>query len=161
MRERAAVDRQHQDHPGGVCEVRRQPRCRAHAHGDRAVRQERRLHRGPARVHGEAQAAVYREMRIRNIKVRPVAAPMKRPLTTSTGALTASALLLIDLETDQGIVGRSYLFGIGKHNLPPMAKLVEAMTEMVKGDEVAPLELERKLRARYSLLGVHNMVIFA
>jgi len=32
---------------------------------------------------------------------------------------------------------------------------------MVKGDEVAPLELERKLRARYALLGVHNMVLFA
>ena len=100
-------------------------------------------------------------MKIRNIRVRPVAAPMKRPLTTSTGALTASALLLIDLETDQGIVGRSYLFGIGKHNLPPIAKLVEAMTEMVKGDEVAPLELERKLRARYALLGIHNIVLFA
>jgi len=100
-------------------------------------------------------------MRIRNIKVRPVAVPMKRPLTTSTTALTAAALLLIDLETDAGVTGRSYLFGMGKHNLPPIMKLVEAMTDMVKGDEVAPLELERKLRARYSLLGVHNMVIFA
>jgi len=100
-------------------------------------------------------------MKIKSIKLRPVAAPMKRPLTTSTGALTSSALLLIDLETDQGVIGRSYLFGIGKHNLPPIAKLVEAMTEMVKGDEVAPLELERKLRARYALLGVHNIVLFA
>jgi mandelate racemase len=100
-------------------------------------------------------------MRIRNIRLRPVAAPMKRPLTTSTGALTASALLLIDLETDDGVVGRSYLFAIGKHNLPPIAKLVEAMSEMIKGDEVAPLELERKLRARYALLGVHNIVLFA
>ncbi|HYR36672.1 MAG TPA: mandelate racemase, partial [Burkholderiales bacterium] len=93
--------------------------------------------------------------------MRPVAVPMKRPLTTSTTALTAAALLLIDLETDAGVTGRSYLFGMGKHNLPPIMKLVEAMTDMVKGDEVAPLELERKLRARYSLLGVHNMVIFA
>src|SRR6267143_329608 len=100
-------------------------------------------------------------MKIKSINLRPLAAPMKRPLTTSTGALTVSALLLIDLETDQSIVGRSYLFGIGTHNLPPMAKLVEAMTEMVKGDEVAPLELERKLRARYALLGVHNIVLFA
>ena len=100
-------------------------------------------------------------MKIRNIKCRAVAAPMKRPLATSVATLTASALLLIDLETDQGIVGRSYLFGMGKHNLPPMAKLVEAMAEMVKGDEVAPLDLERKLRARYTLLGVHNVVLIA
>jgi mandelate racemase len=100
-------------------------------------------------------------MKIRAIRARPVAAPMKRPLATSTGKLNESALLLIDLETDQGIVGRSYLFGLGRHNLPPIAKLVEAMAEMVKGDAVAPFELERKLRARYTLLGIHNIVLFA
>jgi mandelate racemase len=32
---------------------------------------------------------------------------------------------------------------------------------MVQGDEVAPFDLERKLRARYALLGVHNIVLFA
>jgi len=100
-------------------------------------------------------------MKIRAIRARAVAAPMRRPLATSTGALTVAPLLLIDLETDAGAVGRSYLFGIGKHNLPPLAKLVEAMAEMVKGDEVAPFDLERKLRARYTLLGVHNIVLFA
>ena len=100
-------------------------------------------------------------MKIRCVRVRPVAAPMKRPLATSTGKLNEAALLLIDLQTDAGIVGRSYLFGIGKHNLAPLAKLAEAMAEMVKGDAVAPFELERKLRARYTLLGVHNIVLFA
>jgi len=100
-------------------------------------------------------------MKITSIRWRPVTAPMKRPLATSVATLTASALLLIDLETDAGIVGRSYLFGMGKHNLPPMAKLVEAMAEMIKGDPVAPFDLERKLRARYALLGVHNVVLIA
>ena len=101
------------------------------------------------------------KLQIESIRTRAVAAPMKRPLATSTGALTAAALLLIDLQTDAGIVGRSYLFGIGKHNLPPIAKLVEAMAEMLKGDAVAPFDIERKLRAKYTLLGVHNIVLFA
>jgi mandelate racemase len=100
-------------------------------------------------------------LRIRALTARAVAAPMKRPLATSTGALSVAPLLLVDLETDGGIVGRSYLFGIGKHNLAPIAKLLEAMAEMVKGDEVAPFDLERKLRAKYTLLGVHNIVLFA
>ena len=86
---------------------------------------------------------------------------MKRPLAVSTGRLDNSALLLLDLETDAGIVGRAYLFGLGAHNLAPIAKLVEAMAQMVKGDAVAPLDIERKLRARYTLLGVHNIVLFA
>jgi mandelate racemase len=100
-------------------------------------------------------------LRIREIRPRAVAVPMKRPLATSTGALTVAALLLIDLETAAGITGRSYLFALGAHNLKPIAALVEAMAEMVKGDEVAPFEIEKKLRARYTLLGVHNIVLFA
>ena len=100
-------------------------------------------------------------MRIRGFQVRAVAAPMKRPLATSIATVTVAPLLLLDLQTDSDIVGRSYLFALAKHHLPPLAKLVEAMAEMVKGDELAPLELERKLRARYALLGVHNMVLFA
>ncbi len=100
-------------------------------------------------------------MKIKSIRARAVSAPIKRPLTTSVGTVASAALLLIDLRTDQGLTGRSYLFGIGKHNLPPIAKLVEAMAEMVKGDELSPLDLERKLRAKYALLGVHNIVLFA
>jgi mandelate racemase len=100
-------------------------------------------------------------MKIRAIRTRAVAAPMKRPLVTSIATLSVAPLLLIDLETDAGIVGRSYLFGLAKHHLPPLAELVKAMAVMVEGDEVAPFDLERKLRARYALLGVHNIVLFA
>ena len=101
------------------------------------------------------------KLKIRAIRARAVSAPIRRPLATSTGTVASAALLLIDLQTDGGITGRSYLFGIGKHNLPPIAALVEAMAGMVKGDELSPFDLERKLRAKYTLLGVHNIVLFA
>jgi mandelate racemase len=100
-------------------------------------------------------------MKVGKIKARAVAAPMKRPLHTSIAQVTTAALLLIDLETDQGIVGRSYLFGVAKHHLPALAKLVEAMADMLEGDPVAPVDIEKKLRGRYALLGVHNIVLMA
>ena len=100
-------------------------------------------------------------MKIESIRARAVAAPMKRPLATSSGAISVATLLLIDLQTDGGIVGRSYLFAIGRQNLKPLAALVEAMAEMVKGDAVVPFDIERKLRQRHALLGVHNVVLFA
>ena len=100
-------------------------------------------------------------MKIRAIRARAVAAPMKRPLVTSIATVSVAPLVLIDLETDAGVVGRSYLFALGKAHLPPIVELVKAMAAMVEGDEVAPLDLERKLRARYALLGVHNIVLFA
>ena len=77
------------------------------------------------------------KLAIREIRVRAVAAPMKRPLKTSIAAVSVAPLLLIDLQTNGGITGRAYLFGITRNALAPIAKLVEAMAEMVKGDAVA------------------------
>src|SRR3954468_4351011 len=102
-----------------------------------------------------------RSLRIRDVRARAVAAPIRRPLVTSIATVNTASLLLLDVQTDAGIVGRSYLFALGRHNLAPLAKLVEAMAEMVKGDVVAPYEIERKLRTKYALLGVHNVVLFA
>ncbi len=101
------------------------------------------------------------KLHIKAFRVRAVAAPIKRPIATSTGAVSVAPLLLIDLQTDGGIVGRSYLFGVGKHNLKAIAALLEAMAEMLNGDAVAPFDIEAKLRKRYTLLGVHNIVLFA
>jgi hypothetical protein len=67
------------------------------------------------------------KLNIRDMRVRAVAAPMRRPLTTSTGSVSIAPLLLLDLHTDGGITGRAYLFGIGTHNLAPIAKIVQAM----------------------------------
>jgi mandelate racemase len=100
-------------------------------------------------------------LRIRDIRVRAVNAPLKRPLQTSIAAVTTAPLLLIDLQTDGGIVGRSYLLAVGQPSMPALAKLVEAMAQMVKGDAVVPFDIEKKLRHRHALLGVHNMVLFA
>jgi mandelate racemase len=98
---------------------------------------------------------------IRSVRVRPVVAPMPRPLQTSTGTLTTAPLVLIDIVTSANVTGRAYLFAFSRPNLKPIAALVENMGELVVGDPVAPFEVERKLRQKNALLGVHNMVLFA
>ena len=100
-------------------------------------------------------------MRIASLRVRPVLAPMRLPLQTATGAISLAPLVLIDLQTDAGVVGRSYLFAIGRQNIKPIVALLEAMGEMLAGDPLVPFEIERKLRQKYTLLGVHNIVLFA
>jgi mandelate racemase len=86
---------------------------------------------------------------------------MPLPLHTSSGALTTAPLVLIDLATSAGTVGRAYLFAFAPANLKPIVALVEAMGAIVAGDPVAPFEIERKLRQRHALLGVHNVVLMA
>jgi mandelate racemase len=101
------------------------------------------------------------KMKIQSISVRAVAAPIRRPLQTSVGAVTIAPLLLVDMKTSGGIVGRSYLFSISQQHLKPLASLVGSMAELIVGDAVAPFEIDKKLRAKYALLGVHNIVLFA
>lgn len=101
------------------------------------------------------------DLRIKGLSARAVNVPMRRPLQTASGAVNIAPLVLVDLKTSGGIVGRSYLFSIGKPNSKPIVAILEAMGEMIQGDTVAPFELEKKLRARHALLGVHNIVLFA
>lgn len=101
------------------------------------------------------------KLEIRSLRVRTLAVPMRLPLQTSTGAVSIAPLVLLDLETTAGITGRAYLFAIGRPHLKPIAALCETMGEMIKGDPVAPFGIERKLRQKFTLLGVHNIVLFA
>src|SRR4051794_10283866 len=101
------------------------------------------------------------KLNVQSIRVRSVAVPMRLPLKTSTGAIGIAPLVLIDLETSGGITGRAYLFALERANLKPIAALVEAMGELILGDAIVPFDIERKLRKKYTLLGVHNIVLFA
>jgi hypothetical protein len=47
---------------------------------------------------------------IRAVKATPVEVPLNFVLGTSQGALRRVPLLLIDLETEEGVTGRSYPF---------------------------------------------------
>ena len=46
---------------------------------------------------------------IQNIVARPVLLPLERPVVARIATITEWPLILIDLYTEQGIVGRSYL----------------------------------------------------
>lgn len=101
------------------------------------------------------------EVTVRSVVVRCVDAPMRMPLHTSSGVVASAPLVLIDLATSAGTVGRAYLFAFTRENLKPIAALAEAMGRMIVGDRIAPFAIERKLRQRYALLGVHNVVLIA
>ncbi len=97
-------------------------------------------------------------LKITNIRVRAVAAPMKRPPISASGAIDSAALVLIDLETDGGITGRTYLFAFTPSMLKPTVLCVEALAELICGDEVAPLEIDAKLRKRFTVFDIHGIL---
>jgi mandelate racemase len=98
------------------------------------------------------------KLHITGIQSRPVIVPMKRELKTSGGAVTQAPLLLLDLHTNEGITGRSYLFGVAPFTLKPLHDLVQALADIIKGDPASPIEVDRKLRKRTTLLGPYYLL---
>ena len=97
-------------------------------------------------------------LKIKNVRARPVMVPFKRPPVSASGALPTAALILIDLETDGGIVGRSYVFGYAPWTVKPIMGCLDALAEMIKGDALAPFDIEAKLRLRLRLLDTPGLV---
>jgi mandelate racemase len=98
---------------------------------------------------------------VRSVRATPVEVPMARPLGTSAQTIRTAPLLLIDLETEEGVTGRSYLFCYVKMAAAPTAQVLEDVLEAIKGDRVAPLEIAAKLVRRYRLIGVQGIVRMA
>ncbi|MBL8671974.1 MAG: mandelate racemase [Alphaproteobacteria bacterium] len=95
---------------------------------------------------------------VSRLHARPVSVPMRRPLSTGGGTLERFLVVLIDLETREGIVGRSYVFCPGLAALRPLAILIEGMGAMLKDAPAAPVAIERFLVKRFALLGVPGLV---
>src|SRR6516162_9779729 len=95
---------------------------------------------------------------IRSIKARAVVTPMSRPVKNAFGVIDVAPLLLIDVATDQGITGRSYLFAYSKLTLKPFVHLVEEIGRDLIGKPVAPLELMKAMDAKFRLLGWQGLV---
>jgi mandelate racemase len=94
---------------------------------------------------------------IAEVQARPVIAPLEPPIRTASGAVVRAPMLLIDLVTREGVVGRSYLFGYQTFTLKPLRDLVVALGGIVKGDSVTPLDLDRKLRGQMTLFGTRGL----
>ena len=95
---------------------------------------------------------------IKSVKARAVVTPMARPLRNAFGVIDVAPLLLIDVATDQGITGRSYLFAYSKVTLKPFVHLVEEIGLDLVGKPVAPCDLMAAMDAKFRLLGTQGLV---
>lgn len=95
---------------------------------------------------------------IRDLRVRAVHVPMRLPLQTSGGTISVAPLALIDLLTEEGVTGSTYLFCYTPLALKPVAQLLANLVPLIKGDAVAPLDLDRKLQRQFRLLGAKGVV---
>jgi mandelate racemase len=92
------------------------------------------------------------------VKARALAAPISRPVKTAFGVIEAAPLVLIDVTTDQGVTGRSYIFGYSRLTLKPLVQLIEEIGRDLVGKAVAPFDLMGVMDAKFRLLGWQGLV---
>src|SRR6267143_813513 len=95
---------------------------------------------------------------IREFRVRPVIVPMPEPHRTSSGAITESPRVLVDVLTEDGAEGHGIVFTYGRAALRPTADLASNLGTQLRGDPLAPRDAAIKLSTRLRLLGTHGLV---
>ena len=95
---------------------------------------------------------------IRSLSGRAVKVPLGRPMKTAVGELQGAPLVLIDIETEEGVTGRAYIFAYTPLMLRPLVAVVEELSPLLVGKAVAPVERMREIEGTFRLLGRQGLL---
>ena len=100
-------------------------------------------------------------LNIRDVTVRSVMVPLPHPLITRVITIDKMALLLIDVETVEGVTGRSYLFGFSERGNAYLAPIIRDIAAAATGDAIVPFDLYNKGLKQFTLFGHKGLPLFA
>jgi mandelate racemase len=101
------------------------------------------------------------DLTIRGVRTTAVHVPMKRALGTSARRMDIAPLVLIDLETEERITGRAYVFCYLPAATAGVESIVRDAVSHVTGERISPSDLNTTLSRHFRLLGVHGIVTMA
>jgi mandelate racemase len=104
---------------------------------------------------------VFEKLTLRSVDVRPVLVPLRRPIVSKVGLFDQWPLILIDLQTEEGIVGRSYLEPYLKHAARCLVPLIQELAATHTGQAIRPVDdFQRNLRS-LNLIGSDGISLIA
>jgi mandelate racemase len=95
------------------------------------------------------------------IRARPVVLKLKRPVVARIATITDWPLILIDLYTEEGVVGRSYLEPYVIKSMRYLIPALQDLGDMLKGRRIAPFELYDAARKSLHFVGYEGMSMIA
>src|SRR5438552_6180603 len=98
---------------------------------------------------------------LRSLRARPVVLKLKRPVVARIATITEWPLILIDLETEEGVTGRAYLEPYVRKALRYLVPALEDLGELLKGRRVAPVEIYEAGRKSLHFVGYEGMSMIA
>lgn len=104
---------------------------------------------------------LHRQLTLRSVDVRPVLVPLTRPIVSRVGHFDLWPLILIDLQTEEGIVGRSYLEPYLKDAARYIVPAVHDLARSRKGSPIRPLDDFQSARKALNLVGYEGLSMIA
>lgn len=101
------------------------------------------------------------DLTLRSLTATAVAVPMRRPLGTSAKRIERAPLVLVDLQTDEGIVGHGYSWCYTTGIAASLVPLVDELGVVLAGRPVWPLDLAGEIRRLFKLPGVTGPLAMA
>jgi mandelate racemase len=103
----------------------------------------------------------HNQLTLKCVQVRPVVVPLQRPIVSKVGVYNEWPLILIDLHTEQGVVGRSYLEPYLRQAVRYLAPAILDLAEAWRGQVIAPFEVFRKGINALHLVGREGLSLIA
>jgi mandelate racemase len=103
----------------------------------------------------------FSSLTFKSIKARPVVLKLKRPVIARIATITDWPIILIDLYTEEGIVGRSYLEPYVAKAMKYLIPALHDFGEMLKGRKVTPVELYELARKSLHFVGYQGLSMIA
>ena len=97
----------------------------------------------------------------RSIRARPVVLKLKRPVVARIATITDWPIVLIDLLTEEGIVGRAYLEPYLAKSMRYLVPALQDLGAVLKGRRVAPFELFDTARKSLHFVGYEGLAAIA
>jgi len=98
---------------------------------------------------------------LKSVRARPVVVPLKRPVVSKVGLFRDWPLILIDLYTNEGVVGHSYLEPYLARSVRYIIPAIQDLAEAAMGQPVAPLDLYRRGIGSLHLVGREGVSLIA
>jgi len=98
---------------------------------------------------------------VRSVEVRPVLVPLKRPIVSKVGAFSDWPLILIDVHTEEGIVGRSYLEPYLADAANYIVPVIHQLAAARQGKPIHPLDNFDSARRGLNLVGYEGVNMIA
>jgi mandelate racemase len=98
---------------------------------------------------------------LKSIRARPVVLKLNRPVVARIATFVDWPLILIDLYTEEGVIGRSYLEPYIRRSMRYLIPALHDLGEMLKGRRLAPIEFYEAGRKSLHFVGYEGMAMIA